>query len=187
VTRDNLVFTSCGFLLGLTIGGLVIGPKIAQSKAAPEPAILAQAPAATQSSPMAAIQEQLATLKAAVERDPRDAASLAQLGNLYMDALKFPQAIDYYERSLAVRDNPAIRTDLGICYKQSGQLDKALEQFHRSGAASPENWQALYNEAIVLGELHRVDEAKQVAAKVQALRPGDAEVARLVAALGKMR
>jgi tetratricopeptide (TPR) repeat protein len=193
VTRDNVIYTSCGFLLGLVLGGLVIGPKIAESKAASAaaPAITAAAPAAastaTGGNPMAEVAQRLAALKAAVERDPRDAAALAQLGNLYMDAAKFPQAIDYYERALAVRDDPSIRTDLGICYKQSGQLEKALEQFRRAGAASPDQWQALYNEAIVLGELHRMDEARAVVAKLKAIRPNDAEVQRLSDALAKTR
>ena len=36
--RDTLIFTACGFLLGLTLGSFVIGPKIAQSKLAGAPA-----------------------------------------------------------------------------------------------------------------------------------------------------
>lgn len=186
MTRDNIVFTVCGFLLGLTLGSLVIGPKLAQSKE-PAPSITAEAPAAatTSGNPMPMIQQQLATLKAAVERDPRDVTALVQLGNLYMDAAKFPQAVEYYERALAVRDDANVRTDLGICYKQTGQLDRALREFRAAGSASPPQWQALYNEAIVLGELHRVPEARAVAAKLTQMRPGDAEVQRLSEALAK--
>jgi tetratricopeptide (TPR) repeat protein len=190
VTKDHLIFTTCGFLLGLVIGSLVIGPKIAEWKQQPAatasaaPSIVAQAPA-TQGNPMAAVQQQIAALKTTIDREPNNADALVQLGNLYMDAAKFPQAIDYYERAVAVRDSPTVRTDLGICYKETGQLDRALEQFRRATSSSPPQWQALYNEAIVLGEMHRVPEAREVAAKLTQLRPDDPEVKQLNEALAK--
>jgi tetratricopeptide (TPR) repeat protein len=189
VTKDHLIFTTCGFLLGLVIGSLVIGPKVAEWKQQPAatasaPSIVAQAPA-TQTNPMGVVQAQLSALKATIEREPNNADALVQLGNLYMDAAKFPQAIDYYERAVALRDSPTVRTDLGICYKETGQLDRALEQFRRATSSSSPQWQALYNEAIVLGEMHRVAEARDVAAKLTQLRPDDAEVKRLNEALAK--
>jgi Flp pilus assembly protein TadD len=199
MTRDNIVFTTCGFLLGLVIGGLVIGPRVAQSKlagtaaastevsgAAPPAATVPQATssgAPAGSGAMDAVRQQLATLKANVERDPNDAGSLIQLGNMYMDAAKYPQAIEYYERGLALHDDPAVRTDLGICYKQAGQLDKAVEAFRKSAADAPDQWQALFNEAIVLGELKRYAEAREVAGKLSQMRPNDPQVQKLTAAL----
>jgi Flp pilus assembly protein TadD len=202
MTRDNIVFTTCGFLLGLVIGGLVIGPRLAQSKlagpaavpvtgAAPPEAASPAMPGGGQSGAgatggagaMDAVRQQLAALKAAVERNPNDSGALIQLGNMYMDAAKYPQAIEYYERGLALHDDPAVRTDLGICYKQAGQLDKAVEAFRRSADAAPDQWQALFNEAIVLGELKRYDEARAVAAKLAQLRPNDPQVQKLSAAL----
>jgi tetratricopeptide (TPR) repeat protein len=199
MTRDNIVFTTCGFLLGLVIGGLVVGPRLAQSKLAgaaattSEPSSatppMATAPQATSSGApagadaMGAVRQQLAALKANVERDPNDASSLIQLGNMYMDAAKYPQAIEYYERGLALHDDPAVRTDLGICYKQAGKLEKAVEAFRRSAADAPDQWQALFNEAIVLGELKRYAEARDVAAKLAQMRPNDPQVQKLTAAL----
>src|ERR1700682_5783985 len=165
MTRDNIVFTTCGFLLGLVLGALVIGPRLAESKlagtaatssvqAAPEaPAPAVAATAGGNAPAMDAVRQQLAALKAAIERDPKNADALMQLGNMYMDAAKYPQAIEYYERGLAVRDDPAVRTDLGICYKQAGQLDKAVVAFHKAAEAAPDQWQAMFNEAIVLGEM----------------------------------
>ncbi|MDP9359815.1 MAG: tetratricopeptide repeat protein [Acidobacteriota bacterium] len=171
--RDTLIFTVCGFLLGLTIGSLVIGPKIAQSKLAGAPAASTDSaapapPPATAGSPMAMVQQQLATLKDAIARDPKNFDALVQLGDMYMDAAKFPQAIDYLERAVAVRDDANVRTDLGICYKQSGQPGRALAEFERAGSLAPDQWQPLLNEAIVLIGLHRMDEARAVAAKLQA-------------------
>jgi Flp pilus assembly protein TadD len=191
--RETLIFTICGFLLGLTIGSLVIGPKIAQSKlagvpaanaeSAPAPSAQPSAPPAAGGSPMAAVQQQLATLKAALANDPKNFDALVQLGDMYMDAAKFPQAIDYLERAVAVRDDANVRTDLGICYKQSGQPGSALAEFERAASLAPDQWQPLFNEAIVLIDLHRVDDARVVAAKLQQMRPGDPEVQKLVATL----
>ena len=130
-----------------------------------------------------AVREQLTTLKATLEKEPRNVVALTQLGNMYMDAAKYPQAAEYFERALAVREDPTVRTDLGICYKQNRQLDKAVDAFARAASESPDQWQALYNEAIVLGDLQRWGDARAVAAKLRAMRPNDPQVAQLVQAI----
>jgi Flp pilus assembly protein TadD len=182
--RDTLIFTACGFLLGLTLGSFVIGPKIAQSKLAGAPVAEAPpetAPPTATGSPMAGVMQQLAALKAAVAKNPNDADALVQLGDMYMQAAKFPQAAEYLQRALAVRDDAAVRMDLGICYKQSNQPEKALAEFQRSAAMAPDQWQPLFNEAIVLLDLRRTDEARAIATKLQKMRPDDPEVQKLVA------
>ena len=184
MSRDNLVFTACGLVLGLIIGSFLIGPHLAQPKA-PEVAAdtpPAAAPAA-QGNPMEAIRNQLASLKDQIARDPRNFDALVQLGNMYMDAAKFPQAIDYYQKALAVREDPVVRTDMGICLKQGGQLDQALASFQQAAQEAPQEWQADYNAAIVLGDLHRFDEARAVTAKLKASHPNEPEVQKLDAAL----
>ena len=197
MTRDNVVFALCGLLLGLIVGSLVIGPRVAQSKLAGAtsaqvaeteavPAAQPGVPAAgAQGSPMGMVMQQLATLKQTVEREPNNVTALVQLGNMYMDAAKFPQAIDYFQRALAIRDDAAVRTDLGICLKQTGQLDKALEAFRAAEASSPAQWQAAYNEAIVLYQMKRIDDARAVAARLAQSRPSDPDVQRLVQELAK--
>ncbi|PYQ36268.1 MAG: hypothetical protein DMF57_00820 [Acidobacteria bacterium] len=132
---------------------------------------------------MEAVRQQIAALKEAIDRNPRNFDALVQLGNLYMDAAKYPQAIDYYERALAVSENPDVRVDLGICYKQSGQLDKALAAFRKAGAEAPNQWQPMFNAAIVLGEMQRFDEARALIGELKKIRPNDPEVQRLEAAL----
>ena len=106
--RDTVIFTACGFLLGLTLGSFVIGPKIAQSKLAGAP-VAAEAsggemppPAAAAGNPMGAVMQQLASLKEAVAKNPNDVDALVQLGDMYMQAAKFPQAAEYLQRALAV-------------------------------------------------------------------------------------
>jgi len=190
--RETIIFTACGFLLGLTLGSFVIGPKIAQSKLAGAPVAAESAPVETTSAPatatgnpMGAVMQQLASLKEAVAKNPNDADALGQLGEMYMQAAKFPQAAEYLQRALAVRDDAAMRMDLGICYKQTNQPEKALAEFQRSAAMAPDQWQPLFNEAIVLLDLRRMDEARAIAAKLQKMRPDDPEVQKLVATVGK--
>jgi Flp pilus assembly protein TadD len=190
--RETIIFTACGFLLGITLGSFVIGPKIANSKLAgapvvaePAPVETPAAPATATGNPMGAVMQQLAALKDAVAKNPKDADALAQLGDMYMQAAKFPQAAEYLERALAVRDDAAVRMDLGICYKQSNQPEKALTEFKRSAAMAPDQWQPLFNEAIILLELQRMDEARVIAMKLQKMRPDDPEVQKLVATVNK--
>jgi tetratricopeptide (TPR) repeat protein len=152
VSRDTIVFSTCSFLLGLTIGSLLIGPRLKSSGGQPPPAVQS----ATSPNPMATVREQIAQLNAAIERDPRNFEALAQLGSMYMDAAKFPQAIGYFERALAVRDDPALRNDLAVCY---------------------------YNQTLALARMKRFDEARALLPKLQALKPGDADVQRLATAL----
>jgi predicted Zn-dependent protease len=189
--RDTIIFTACGFLLGLTLGSFVVGPKIAQSKLAGAPSVVEPStnetpvPAAAAGSPMAGVMQQLAALKETVAKNPNDVDALVQLGDMYMQAAKFQQAAEYLQRALAVRDDAAVRMDLGICYKQSNQPEKALAEFRRSSAMAPDQWQPLFNEAIVLIDLHRIDEARVPAMKLQKMRPDDPEVQKLVATVGK--
>src|SRR5258708_30600662 len=135
MSRDNIVFTTCGLLRGLIIGSFLIGRRLATKVASSDSAIAGEAPAATAQAPatpssapatgggnaqtMSAVREQLASLKAAVERDPKNFQALQQLGNMYMEAAKFPQAVEYYEGALGVRGGPAARKDIGICYQQA--------------------------------------------------------------------
>lgn len=171
MSRDTIVFSTCSFLLGLTIGSLLIGPHLGHVAPSPPTAAAegggptqaegggptqAQGGGPTQSNPMATVREQIAQLNAAIERDPRNFEALAQLGSMYMDAAKFPQAIGYFERALAVRDDPALRNDLAVCY---------------------------YNQALTLARMKRFDEARALLPKLQALKPGDADVQKLAAAL----
>jgi tetratricopeptide (TPR) repeat protein len=196
VTRDQIIFLLGGLVLGLIIGGTTIGPMVTRLSSAPAPQPAAPAPAAPSDgmpsaapaaaaagAPMEAVRRQLDALKGQLAQDPNNVEALVQLGNMYMDVGKFPQAAEYYERAVAVREDPNVRTDLGICYKQSGQLEKALAEFRRVEQLQPQQWQAVYNEVIILGELRRFDEARTRFAALEKMRPGDEEVTRLGQAL----
>jgi len=196
MTKDNIVFAAFGFLLGLVLGSMVLGPKLAQSKlagaqpaAAPEevsaPATAAVAAAPAGGNPMGAVFQKISDLKQRIEKDPNDAEALSQLGSMYMDAGKFPQAAEYLERALKVHEDPQVRTDLGICYRNNGDTAKSLAEFQHVVQTNPDQWQALFNEVIILAETRHTAEAKVELAKLQKLRPGDADVEKLAETIGK--
>lgn len=207
MSRDNVVYTICGLLLGLVIGSFLLGPKLARSKlagpdqiqsegstaptpaAAPESAAMpaAAADGAPAGSPMEQVRQQLEMLKKQIEQNPKDFDALVQLGNMYMDVSKFPQAIDYFNRALAVREEPTVRTDLGICYKQSGQNEKARDAFKKVAEEQPDQWQAIYNLAIVDGEMKDYADARAQLAKLKQMRPADPEVLKLEQALAAVK
>jgi tetratricopeptide (TPR) repeat protein len=191
MTRDNIVFATSGFLLGLILGGMVIGPKLARSRlsgAGPPPqeaAAAGQAPAASPAgnNTMMMVRQQIDSLKATLDRDPNNLAALVQLGNLYMDAQKFSDAAGYYERALKVEENPSVRTDLGICYKNIGRKDEAAAAFEQAWRNHPDQWQALFNHIVLLAESRRFGEARALMDRLKQIRPGDADVQRLEQAL----
>jgi tetratricopeptide (TPR) repeat protein len=203
MSRDNIVYTACGLLLGLVIGSFLLGPKLARSKlagpdqiasstsattAAPESAAMPAAPAGgAAAGPMEQVRQQLEMLKKQVEQNPNDFDALVQLGNMYMDVSKFPQAIDYFNRALKVREEAAVRTDLGICYKQSGQMQQARDAFQKVASEQPDQWQAIYNLAIVDGEMKDYPAARAELAKLKQLRPDDPQVTKLEQALAAVK
>ena len=187
---DVVVFSLCSFALGLIIGSLLIGPHLRSTAPAPAPAVEAPAgsagPAAGPgANPMGAVRAQLATLQKRIEQDPRDAEALGQLGEMYMEAAKFSQAIGYLERALAIREDANVRSDLGFCYRQSKEPAKALAAFQQASRDAPDQWQPLFNEAYVLGELHRVDEERALVARLRQMGADPEAVKRLERQLGE--
>ena len=147
MTQENIVYTVCGLVLGLIIGSFLIGPHLAntrlaagpvQAEAAPAPPMQASAgPMQGDPNMMTRVREQLDTLKQTLAKDPNNFEALAQLGGMYMDAGKYPQAVDYFERALKVRQDDGVRFDLIVCYRSVGQMDRARSEFATLQKARP--------------------------------------------------
>jgi cytochrome c-type biogenesis protein CcmH/NrfG len=135
-------------LLGVALGYLFRGSAspvapTSASTAAQQPGnISPQQSADTQ----AALAQAAAPLIDAVKRDPNDYDSLVKLGNLFYDGQQFPNAIQYYERALAIHpENPDVRTDMGTAYWYVGDADKALAAMQTSLKYRPGHPQTLFN------------------------------------------
>jgi len=93
-----------------------------------------------------ALAQAAAPLLDAVNKNPNDYDSLVKLGNVYYDGQQYPNAIQYYERALAVRpESPDVRTDMGTAYWYSGNADKAVAAFETSLKYQPGHPQSLFN------------------------------------------
>ena len=115
----------------------------------------------------------LAHLEAAVRKDPASAANWTELGNLFFDAGRVREAINAYERSLAIAPgNADVLTDLGIMYRENHAPEKAVDCFRKAFAADPRHENALFNAGVVLyNDLGRKDEAVAAWRRLLALNP----------------
>jgi cytochrome c-type biogenesis protein CcmH/NrfG len=94
----------------------------------------------------AALTQAAAPLLEAVNRNPNDYESLVKLGNVFYDGQQFPNAIQYYERALALHpENPDVRTDMGTAYWYTGNADKAVAAMETSLKYRPGHPQTLFN------------------------------------------
>jgi len=134
---------------------------------------------------MAAVQQ----LRDYVATHPKDADAVLKLGNLNFDINNFGRAKDLYTQYIGLRGpNPDVLTDLGTCYRQLRQFDTALAQFRRAEGLAPGHWKSRFAEVVVLAfDLNQTAAADQAFGRLQALAPGQPEVAQLGAALQRRR
>jgi cytochrome c-type biogenesis protein CcmH/NrfG len=150
---ESFVFGVAGIFLGL-IAGWLIGSQ--QPSVRQAPAAAPQSASAPASSPTAAPKPTLdeaeaKRLKDIADKDPSNATPRTQLGNLYFDAERYPDAIEWYSKALELDPtNPDVSTDLGVSYYYENQPDKALAQFKHSLEIDPRHTKTMLNQGIVL-------------------------------------
>ena len=148
--KESVVFGVAGIFFGLLVGWIV-GSQQAGSAPPPVQAAAAQsAPPAGQQAPPVFDESRAAGLKVAAEKNPGDAETRVQLGDLYFDAERYDEAMTWYEAALKVDPkNVNASTDLGITYYYKNQPDRALAQFERSLTIDPSHSKTLLNIGIV--------------------------------------
>jgi cytochrome c-type biogenesis protein CcmH/NrfG len=136
-------------LLGVALGYLFRGsasPAASEAAAATSPAGGAAQSQQQAAEAQAAVEQAAAPLLVAVKQNPGDFDSLVKLGNIYYDGQQFANAIEYYERALAIHaENVDVRTDMGTAYWYSGNADKALSELQTSLKYKPGHPQTLFN------------------------------------------
>ena len=91
------------------------------------------------------------TLQAAAQANPKDVESRIELGNLYYDAGRYPDAITWYSQALALNPNDTnVRTDLATSYYYTGDITKAIEEGRKVLAIDGTKVQTLLNMGIWL-------------------------------------
>jgi cytochrome c-type biogenesis protein CcmH/NrfG len=94
---------------------------------------------------------QILKLEAFLKDNPDNADAWIQLGNHFFDTDRFTDAIEAYEKSLALAPgNPNVLTDMGVMHRRNKSPEKAIEAFDRAIAAQPDFETARFNKGVVL-------------------------------------
>jgi tetratricopeptide (TPR) repeat protein len=155
LSKDSLAIGVAGVFFGLLVGW-IIGSQQAAGRVAPPSAAQAAsgsspAPAQQQPAPQPLDESRAAAMKSAAQQNPNDPVIRVQLGNMYFDAERLPEAAEWYEAALKINPNDVnASTDLGIVYYYMNQPDRALAQFDHSLAVEPKHAKTLLNQGIVL-------------------------------------
>jgi tetratricopeptide (TPR) repeat protein len=149
---ESIVIGVAGTVFGLIVGWIIGAQQVpARSSATATAAVAAQAPAGVpQAAPGMIDEAQAAALKNIAEKDPANVQSRVQLGNLYFDAERYQDAIQWYEAALALNPKDvSVSTDLGVCFYYTNQADRAVRQMEASLRLDPRHLKTLLNLGIV--------------------------------------
>lgn len=194
MNRDSLLFVTIGLLAGFIVGYLLRDVTAARQPAfqgaanAGSPAVTAPAaapPAGPGAPPMAEIQR----LREHVEKNPNDTEAILMLANLNFDIRNWERARELYSRHLELLpDDPDVITDLGVCYRELGQFQQALEHFAKAQRLAPEHWQSRYNQVVVLAfDLKDYEGAERVLSELRRLQPQNTSISELAAEVSRRR
>jgi len=141
--------------LGITLGYLFRGSERQGSTVATAAAVQAPANPAPPSMPTMdqmkhMAEKQADPLVAQLQKDPKNADLLAKVGRIYESTHQFKEAVEYYEKSLALKpDNVALRNEMASCLYYTGDVDGALKEFERSLKDDPKNANSLFNVGMI--------------------------------------
>jgi tetratricopeptide (TPR) repeat protein len=108
----------------------------------------------THVAPVVDTQKELQILKGILEKEPENRNAWVQLGNKHFDLDQPMEAIEAYDKALAIEGNdPNVLTDQGIMYRRIGWFKQAIENFSKANKIDPKHPQSLLN----LGIVYRFD------------------------------
>jgi cytochrome c-type biogenesis protein CcmH/NrfG len=177
-------------LVGIPVGYMLRVPSGTASTAvqnvprsAPGPVSLAAEVSPEQLKHMADVQAK--PLLAQLEKNPKDAALLAEAGKTYFYAHQFEISAQYYERSAKIKPDAEVLTTLGNTYHYAGADDRAIDAFNRALAIDPKFANALFNLGMlqwqVKNDPKRAVEAWQRLLKTNPNHPRRAQVEEMIA------
>ena len=152
---ESVAYAIAGVFFGLMAGWIIGSQQALLVPRAPAAQTAAAAPsgtAAAPATPAPAILDEtkVQALRTVADRDPKNAVARAQLGDLYYDAGKFPDAITWYEESFALNPKDVnVSTDLGVSYYYNNETDRAIEQLQHSLTLDPSHIKTLLNLGVV--------------------------------------
>jgi cytochrome c-type biogenesis protein CcmH/NrfG len=168
---DAVAYGVAGILFGL-IAGWIIGSQYEAGRRQPisTPASAgAAAPQASQAPPLD--EAKVTAFRSAADREPKNAAPRAQLGDLYFTSERFGDAVKWYEEALALTPNDVrVSSQLAMAYYYTNQTDRALQQLERAVKTDPKHAEAWLNLGFVRAfgkqDLNGAEQAWQQVLKV---------------------
>ena len=151
MSKDSLVVGIAGVFFGLLVGW-IIGSQQGSGRPAPPPAAApaASSSAGGQQAPPAFDESRASALKTTAQQTPSDVTTRVELGNMYFDAGRFPEAVEWYQQALKIQPKDVnVSTDLGISYYYMNDADRALAQLDKSLAIDASHAKTLLNIGIV--------------------------------------
>ena len=96
--------------------------------------------------------QQVDNLRAMAKMNPGKADGWIALGNALMDTQQFGEAIDAYQKALALDPkNVDVRVDMGTCMRGMGKFESAVAEFRKAIKIAPGHLNAHRNLGVVLG------------------------------------
>ena len=143
---DAVAYGIAGILFGL-IAGWIIGSQYESQRRQPMSAATAPAAAAPQAQAPPPLDEAKVTaFRSAAEREPKNAAPRAQLGDLYFGSERFDEAVKWYEQALALAPSDVrVTSQLAMAYYYTNQTDRALQQLERATKVDPKHAETWLN------------------------------------------
>jgi cytochrome c-type biogenesis protein CcmH/NrfG len=174
--RDTLVFTVAGVAFGLVVGYMAASWDVVPRPTVVTAALAAPAgaapPAASKLNP-----DEVAAMEMLAARQPGDGAVRVEIGNLYMDAGRWDEAIRWYREALALHPGLVDTvTDLGACLVSSGRPAEGLVEFEKVLEGDPGHRNALFNKGIALLQMGRAGEAAAAWEDLLARHAGDPQL-----------
>jgi tetratricopeptide (TPR) repeat protein len=150
---ESIVFAIAGMCFGILLGWVAGTQQAAIPGAAPaaQTAQAAEPPPAQQRQAPTLDTGKVQALTTILTSDPKNAKAAVELANVYFDAERWDEAIQWYEKALALDPkNVDANTDLGVSYYYTNRADQALQRFDASLAIDPKHTKTMLNKGIVL-------------------------------------
>ncbi len=114
--------------------------------------------------------------QAAVEKEPESLSSRFLLGVTYRRMQRVDLASGEFDKVFAAdKDYPGLAMERGLLFEQSGQIEKALEQFRAALERAPDDLDLQLRVGAAYVGVHHPDDALLILKQVMSKRPNSAE------------
>ena len=122
----------------------------------------------------AAIREEIIHLKAQLASNPHNANALSDLGDLYFNARKYNQAIDYYKRAIDIKPGDAdLYNDLGLSVFYLGNALEGIKYIDEGIEKNPEFQRIWLTKGFILANgMNNFSGAREAWEKAVSIDPG---------------